>query len=284
MTRRTVGATALALISFASNSILCRLALGRHAIDALSFTTLRIVAGALALLVLAYLTARRGGPRPERSGSWTGAVALFVYAIAFSLAYLRIGAGLGALVAFGAVQVTMIGFGIARGERPGIAEWVGLAIALGGLLGLGLGGRSTVDPLGAGLMAVAGIAWGVYSLIGRGSRFALFDTAGNFVRATPMALVVTAFTLAQAHGSLTGVLLAVISGAITSGVGYSLWYSALPHLAATRAALLQLCVPVLAAIGAVLLLHETLSPRLVGSGAAILGGVALAVLGKRRAI
>jgi drug/metabolite transporter (DMT)-like permease len=269
-----------ALVGFACNSLLCRLALGHQEIDAASFTTLRVVAGALALALLARFDRRA---RERASGTWRGAAALFAYAIAFSYAYLRIGAGVGSLIAFGAVQLTMIGWGIRRGERPPALEWLGIALALGGLAALGLRGVGAVDVWGALLMVVAGVAWGVYSLLGRGSADPLADTAGNFLRAVPMALAVSLLAASSGapHATDLGVGLAVLSGALTSGVGYSLWYAALPYLPATRAAALQLATPVLTALAAVALLGETITPRLVGSGAAILGGLALVLAAKR---
>lgn len=265
---------ALSLVGFASNSILCRLALGRRTIDAATFTTLRVLAGAVALALLVRV-GRRG--RAGASGSWRGAAALFAYAIAFSFAYLRIGAGVGSLIAFGAVQLTMIGWGIARGEHPRPREWLGIAIAFSGLVVLGARGAGAVDLLGAALMSMAGAAWGVYSLLGRGSASPLGDTAGNFVRAVPMALAASAIAAAGAtpHATATGVLLAVASGALASGVGYSLWYAALPYLPAARAAALQLATPVLTAFVAVVLLGESVTPRLLGAAVAILGGLSL---------
>jgi len=282
-TLRLVALTAAALVGFAANSILCRLALGTHQIDAASFTTVRVVAGALALFALVRLAARRGAMRPARSGTWRGAAALFAYAIAFSLAYLRIGAGVGSLVAFGAVQLTMIGWGIWRGERPRAVEWLGIAVAFAGMVALATRGATAVDPLGGALMLCAGIAWGIYSLLGRGSANPLVETAGNFLRAVPMALVVSvvAAMVAGPQATREGLLLAVVSGALTSGVGYSLWYAALPHLPATRAAALQLVTPVLTAFAAVWFLGESLTPRLLGSAAAVLGGLALALVGRQ---
>src|SRR5204862_2352849 len=172
---RLAALTVLALVGFAANSILCRLALGTHQIDAASFTTVRVVAGALALFALVRLAARRGASRPARSGTWRGAAALFAYAIAFSLAYLRIGAGVGSLVAFGAVQLTMIGWGIWRGERPHAIEWLGIAVAFAGMVALATRGSTAVDPVGGALMLCSGIAWGVYSLPGRGSANPIVD-------------------------------------------------------------------------------------------------------------
>ena len=282
---------AAALVGFAANSILCRLALGTQRIDAISFTTVRVLAGALALVLIARLTARRRAVRPAAAGSWRGASALFAYAITFSLAYLRIGAGVGSLIAFGAVQLTMIGWGIRRGERPAAVQWIGLLIAFAGLTVLATRGAGAVDPLGGALMLAAGVSWGIYSLLGRGSANPLIDTAGNFVRAAPMALAATLLAALAAtlgaqpitmHTSSGGLALAVVSGALTSGVGYSLWYAALPSLTATRAAALQLATPVLTALAAVAFLGESLTPRLIAAASAILGGLALALAGRRK--
>jgi len=281
---RVAALTAAALIGFAANSLLCRLALapgaaGGPSIDAASFTAVRLVSGAAMLALLAWATGMRDW---LRSGSWASAAALFAYALAFSLAYLRIGAGPGALLLFGAVQMTMIGWGLSSGERPGAWEWLGIALAFGGLGGLTLRGATAPDSLGAGLMVLAGIAWGIYSIRGRGSRRALGATAGNFARALPLALLSSLVLRGALHLSPRGALLAAASGALASGVGYSFWYAALPHLTATRAAVVQLAAPVVAAVGAVLLLGEPASPRLLGAGAAIIGGVALTVLARTR--
>lgn len=277
MSARTAALTGAALIGFAANSILCRLALGSRRIDAASFTGIRLLAGAVALAVLVRLA--RAPSEARRSGSWISAAALFGYAAAFSFAYLQLGAGPGALILFGTVQATMIGWGCVRGRRPGIVEGGGIAIALIGLCALTLPGASAPDPLGSGLMALAGIAWGVYSLRGQGSSFPLAATADNFARSLPFAGALVLATVAAAHPSREGVAFAVLSGAITSGVCYSLWYAALRRLATTQAAVVQLSVPLLAALGGVVLLGEPLTLRLALSGALILGGVALALAG-----
>jgi drug/metabolite transporter (DMT)-like permease len=279
--RRTALFTSLALIGFAANSLLCRMALGDGAIDAASFTAVRLASGALVLVLLAR-SWRRGAAR----GSTISAAALFAYAAPFSYAYLRLDAGMGALILFAAVQATMIGWGIARGERPRPAVWIGLALALGGLVGLAAPGASSPDPIGTAAMTAAGIAWGVYSLRGRSAPGSpLATTAANFARSVPLAAALVAIAAAASGLSASGrgLVLAALSGAVASGLGYSLWYAALPGLTATRAAVLQLLVPVLAAGGGVGLLDERVSTRLVVAGAAILGGVALAIRAGARA-
>jgi drug/metabolite transporter (DMT)-like permease len=269
---RFVLATAAALIAFAANSLLCRAALGAGRADAASFTLLRLSSGAAVLLLLSRGT---GG---ARGGSWPSALALFVYAAAFSFAYFSLSAGVGALLLFGSVQVTMIGAGIAAGERPPALVWAGLVLALGGLVHLSLRGARVPSLGGTGLMLAAGVAWGVYSLRGRRSGPPLPATADNFRRAAPLAALVSivAVLAGAIHLTPAGAALAVASGAITSGLGYVAWYSALPHLTAARAAVLQLSVPVIAAAGGVLLLGEVLTARLLISGAAVLVGIALA--------
>jgi drug/metabolite transporter (DMT)-like permease len=278
---RTAALTTAALVGFAANSLLCRMALRPRLVDAATFTSIRMVAGALALLVLGRMAAP---PRDaaDGGGSWGSAAALFAYAAAFSFAYLRIGAGVGALLLFGAVQATMLAWALSRGERLGWAEWAGLLAAVVGLVALVRPGLSAPDPAGAVLMIAAGAAWGAYSLRGRSASRPLAATAANFARAVPMAVALSLVLLGSVHLSARGALLAAVSGALTSGVGYSLWYAALAGLTATQAAVVQLSVPVLAAAGAVALLGETLTPRLGACGAIILGGVALAVLGRNR--
>jgi len=266
--------------AFAANSLLCRAALGAGLLDAATFTTLRLVSGALALAVLA------GGGRPRGGGhgSWASAAALFGYALAFSLAYVRIPAAVGALLLFGAVQATMIGWALLSGERPRSREWLGLVTALAGLVVLARPGLAAPDPLGSGLMIASGACWGVYSLRGRTATDPLRANAGHFSRAVPMALLASLAFLAVSAPRLTleGGLLAVASGAITSGVGYALWFAALRGLTATQAAIVQLTVPPLAAAGAVVFLGERLTFRLAVAGALILGGVGLAVGSRRR--
>lgn len=269
---RTLWLTAIALLAFASNSILTRMALGARHIDAASFTCVRLVSGAAMLWLLSRSKSDPGLSRRERVST---ALALFFYAAPFSYAYLRIGAAVGALVLFGVVQLTMMGYGIYRGERPTPLSYCGLALALFGLSWLTLPRASRPDPLGLALMVVAGVAWGVYSLLGKKSRAPVAANAWSFLLCVPLAL---ALVLAE-HRTLSigtrGLVLAIASGALTSGLGYAVWYRALAYLTATRAAIVQLSVPVIAGLGAVLFLGEALTSRLVVSALAILGGIAL---------
>jgi drug/metabolite transporter (DMT)-like permease len=276
---RTISATIAALIGFAANSLLCRMALGSRAIDAASFTFVRIASGAAMLIVLARLAPARARERP-RDG-WVSALALFAYAAAFSSAYLRVSTGVGALVLFASVQVTMIGWSIRRGARPTPLEWLGLAVALLGLAVLTLPGAVAPDPIGVASMMIAGLAWGVYSLRGRANSSPLASTARNFALCVPLALAWLVFAWPSIDVDARGVWLALASGAVASGIGYTLWYRALPRLTATRAALVQLVVPVIAALAGVIVLGERPTARLVASGAMILGGVGTAVLYRR---
>jgi drug/metabolite transporter (DMT)-like permease len=271
---RTTAATAFALVAFASNSVLCRLALGGKTIDPATFSTIRLASGAVMLTLIA--RALRNGKVAGPRGSWTSATLLFLYAAAFSFAYLSLSAGTGALILFGAVQLTMILAALRSGERPHVLEWTGLTLALAGLVVLVLPGLTAPSPAGWTLMAIAGISWGFYSLRGRGAGSPLADTTANFVRAVPLALGISLAMAGRFHVSREGALLAVASGALASGVGYVVWYAALRGLTATRAATVQLSVPVLAAAGGLLFLSERLSLRLVASAIMILGGVALA--------
>lgn len=267
------------MLAFAANSILCRLALRETAIDAATFTAVRVISGALALAAIVSL---RGKP-VLRTGNWISAAALFAYAGAFSFAYTQLSAGSGALLLFGAVQTTMLLWGWRKGERMNTAQGVGLILAVAGLIWFLLPGLSAPPPDAAALMLGAGVAWGVYSLRGRGAGDPLTATAGNFLRAVPLALVASAVFQARAQIDARGMWLACASGALTSGVGYSIWYAALRGLDATRAAIVQLCVPVIAAVGGVLMLGEKLGNRMLLASLAILGGIALSSLGRRGA-
>lgn len=277
MSARTLLLTALAMLAFAGNSLLCRLALRETEIDAASFTFIRLLSGALTLWILLKLR----HTRQPMAGNWPGALALFLYAAAFSFAYLQLDAGVGALLLFGAVQLSMLLWGLLRGERLNLLATLGTLLASAGLLALLLPGASAPPFSAALLMLLAGIAWGAYSLLGRGQGDPLAVTAGNFLRATPLAVLLAVALLAQLQWDVPGLLYALLSGALTSGIGYAIWYSALPDLRASQAATVQLSVPILAALGGSLLLGEALSLRLLLSAAAVLGGIAL-VLGSRQ--
>jgi drug/metabolite transporter (DMT)-like permease len=279
---RTLAFTVLALVAFASNSVLCRMALGEAAIDAASFSTIRLMAGAGTLVAI---TAATGQSHERLQGaSWTSALVLFLYAVPFSFAYTWLTTGTGALIMFGAVQVTMLLAGLLGGERPHSRQWLGLSLAVGGLVYLVLPGLAAPPLAGAGLMAVAGVCWGIYSLRGRGALNPLEQTAGNFARSVPFTMAVSILAFQQQHLEAWGVLLALASGALASGLGYVAWYSALRTLSATRASLVQLPVPILAAVGGLIVLGEPFSLRLVVSAALVLGGVALALAATERPV
>jgi drug/metabolite transporter (DMT)-like permease len=265
---------------FAGNSILCRLALGPPDIDAAGFTAIRLASGAVMLLLIARSTGRR--LTAQTRGNWVSGAALFAYAILFSFAYLRLGVGTGALILFALVQATMIVWGLIRGERPRPAQWLGLTAALGGLTYLVSPGLSAPSPAGSLMMASAGIAWGIYSLRGRGTSDPIVTTTDNFIRSVPMVLIVAAILYRDIDLSARGVALALASGALASGVGYVIWYAALRHLSATRAASVQLTVPVIAALGGLVFLGEAVSLRLAVSAVLILGGVGLTLAGREK--
>ena len=274
---RTLALTALAMTAFAGNSLLCRLALQHSAIDPASFTAVRLVSGALVLWALV----RWRGQRP--AGDWRSAAALFVYAAAFSYAYLSLSAGTGALLLFGAVQATMLGWGLWRGQRLRLGQTAGLVLAMGGLVALLWPGVTAPPPMGALLMLAAGVAWGVYSLRGRGAGDPTAVTAGNFVRAAVLAVPLALAALPWAQVDAAGLLWALCSGAVTSGLGYAVWYTALKGLHPTSSASVQLSVPVLTALGGVAFLSEPLTLHLTLCSAAILGGIACVIAGQRSA-
>jgi drug/metabolite transporter (DMT)-like permease len=267
--------TAAALAGFAANSLLTRLALTTGAIDAWSFMMVRFAAGAITLTVLS------GSRAAWSAGSWLSAATLAVYGVTFTVAYLRLDASLGALLLFGSVQAAMIGWGVLKGERPQPFDWLGLALAIAGLLVLTAPGLSAPDPAAAVSMVVAGLTWGIYSLHGRSSRSPVAMSAGNFIRTLPLAAVLGLPAVSTVSLTSYGLLLGVVCGALTTGLAYAAWYAALPRLTAWRASLLQLCVPVLAALGAVVFLGEAISLRVWLAGAAIGGGVLLS-LGRTR--
>jgi drug/metabolite transporter (DMT)-like permease len=271
---RTILLTAAAMVAFAANSVLARLAFATAGAEPLSYTGIRHAAGAITLALL--LALRRQSLRP--AGSWTGAAALFGYAILFSIAYILLGAGTGALILFASVQIGILGWAIYKGDRPGAIEWLGFFVAFAGLVYLVSPGVVAPHPLGALLMLAAGLCWAAYTLIGRGSVSPLADTAGNFIRSSPIAAVMIVAG-AMTHGVSPGAALyAVASGALASGIGYAVWYAVLPALSRTRAAIVQLTVPAIAAAGGVVFIGEALSLRLVVATVAIVGGVALALV------
>jgi drug/metabolite transporter (DMT)-like permease len=294
--------TLVTMTAFAGNSLLCRLALKQTSIDAASFTFIRIISGAIALWLIVefrrrLMIDRTASPLVERppnlspvtrhsslpqAGNWPSALALFAYAAAFSFAYISLSAGMGALLLFGAVQATMIIWGLRKGEQLRARQWIGLAFALGGLVALLFPGLSAPPLGGSILMLSAGIAWGIYSLRGQASGDPISETAGNFLRAVPLAAVLSVSFLHWARLDRAGVGLAILSGAIASGVGYAIWYTALPGLKAASAATVQLSVPVLAAAGGILFLGESITLRLLLASLAVLGGIALVVIEKRR--
>lgn len=290
--------TSFALGAFAFNSILCRLALGDGEADAIGFTVVRLVSGAVLLAILASRISKGDSLTLDESpllmrgllqsrallhfGNWESAFFLFAYAICFSLAYLDLTAATGALILFGSVQLTMIAVALVRGERPPVLEWLGLLLAISGLVYLVFPGLEAPPLFSSLLMAAAGAAWGFYTLRGKGSSDPLADTTGNFVRSVPMIALVAIPFLSKIQFSNRGTVLAIISGAVTSGVGYAIWYAALKYHTPTRAAVLQLSVPVIAAVLGIVLLAETANVRLVVASILILGGIGLTIFRKGR--
>lgn len=274
--RPVVALTTLAMIAFACNSLFCRIALRETAIDATTFTSVRLLSGALVLWLIVRL--RRGSTSAAVRGDWTSAGALFVYAAGFSFAYRELPASLGALLLFGAVQTTMIGHGLRRGESLSAPQLAGLLLALAGLVGLLLPGLSAPPVAGSLLMLAAGVAWGVYSLRGKAQGSPLQVTAGNFLRAVPITLALSVAMARSASIDAGGIGYAMLSGALASGVGYALWYAVLPSIRSTTAATVQLSVPPLAALGGIAFLGESLTWRLLLASLAILGGIAMVTL------
>ena len=282
----TPALTLFALVAFAANSVLCRLALGHGSADPASFTFIRLLSGVCALALICAVRwrspediarIRRAGPIP-----WASAILLFLYAAPFSFAYISLGAGTGALILFACVQATMLAAAMGAGERFRWMEAAGLAIALAGLTYLVFPGLSAPSPVGSALMAIAGISWGLYSLRGRGSTNPIADTTKNFALAFPLSALLCVSMLKSVHMSARGLMLAIASGAFASGLGYVAWYAALRGLTRIRAATVQLTVPVLAAVAGVVLIGETVTLRLVLSAILILGGVGLALAGRAR--
>ncbi len=285
MDPRTLICTALALVAFGANSVLCRVALQQTTIDPATFTTLRVVSGAVMLLIVQQLTRTRALPGSamalRAAPTWSSAAVLCVYAVPFSFAYTGLTAGTGALLLFGSVQVTMLVAAWRMGERIQVPQWAGLVAAAAGLVYLVLPSLATPAWDAALSMIVAGVAWGFYSLWGRGAADPLANTTTNFVRSVPIAGAVSLALWSRAHVDTRGALLAITSGAVTSGLGYVVWYTALRGLTAVRAALVQFTVPILAAAGGVLFLSETISLRLIVAGLLVLGGLTLALPTRR---
>jgi len=277
---KTIILTIFALIAFAANSVLNRLALSTLSIDAPSFTIIRLVSGGIVLLLI-LLVKNNATIAATPKGSWLSSVMLFTYAIAFSLAYITLDTATGALILFAAVQISMLLISLIKGTRLSAFEWLGIFIAFAGFVYLVYPDLATPSVKGFLLMSLAGTAWGVYTLKGRGTKDALADTTYNFIRCIPFAFLLMLMTFDQSSISLKGVILAMMSGAIASGIGYTVWYEALRGLSATQAAVVQLSVPIIAAVGGVLFVSEQLTQRLMISIVFVLGGILLVVLGKR---
>jgi drug/metabolite transporter (DMT)-like permease len=275
---KTIILTGLALIAFAANSVLCRLALGNEAIDASSFTVIRLLSGTIVLLIIISIT--RKTTETSSKGSWAASFMLFLYATTFSYAYISLDTATGALILFGSVQITMILLSLISGTRLHITEWTGVAVAFTGFVYLILPGVTTPSVIGFMLMTVAGIAWGIYTLKGRGSKSPLMDTTYNFLRTTPLVVLLAIFTINDINYSSEGIILALLSGGLTSGIGYTIWYIALGGLSSTQAAVLQLSVPLIAALGGVLFVSEAITFRLTISATMVLGGILIVILGK----
>jgi drug/metabolite transporter (DMT)-like permease len=258
---------------------LCRLALANNTIDAAGFTIFRLFSGAIVLFLIINLSKKN--VKKSNKGSWLGGATLFLYAVTFSFAYISLDTGIGALILFGAVQITMILWSVLKGNRLHLSEWAGILISFGGFIYLVIPGATAPSPIGFILMTMSGIAWGIYSLIGRNSKNPLMDTAYNFMRTIPFIILVFIIFINHMHYSYEGILLAILSGGITSGIGYVLWYMALGGLSATQAAVVQLLVPVIAAFGGVIFVSESITFRLAVSAIMVLGGILLVFLGRK---
>jgi len=278
---KTIGYTVTALIAFAANSVLCRMALKDNAIDASSFTAIRLLSGvAMFLILLSFNSHSPNEANDKQSKTWISALMLFLYAISFSFAYISLETGTGALLLFGTVQITMITTSIISGHRLRLFELLGMTVSFSGLAYLVYPAITTPSFIGFILMVVSGFAWGMYTVIGRGSLNPLNDTALNFKYTIPLVLVLVLTTLPMMSLSFDGVVLAVLSGAFASALGYTVWYIALRGLSATEAAVVQLSVPVIASIGGILFVSEPISMRLVIACTLVLSGILMVVLGK----
>ncbi len=275
---KTTFFTGISLIAFAANSILCRFALGKSTIDASSFTAIRLFSGAIVLLIIVSL--KKNNNNSMSKGSWFASSMLFLYAITFSFAYTSLDTGTGALILYGAIQITMILLSLFSGARLQVAEWIGMAISFAGFVYLILPGVTSPSLAGFLLMSIAGMAWGIYTLIGRSSKNSLMDTTYNFLRTIPLVIILAIMSFKFSHYSFEGVLLAALSGGIASGIGYTIWYISLGGLSTIQAAVFQLLVPILAVLGGVIFISEVITSRLVTSSIMILGGILIVVLGK----
>lgn len=271
--------TTITMIAFGANSIFGRVALEGDAIDPSSYSFIRLLSGAIMLAILVGASSVVS-KKNFSHGNIISALCLFAYAAAFSFSYVNIETGVGALILFACVQAVMIGWALFEGDRPSLFEWLGIVIAFGAFIWLVSPGLEAPDPIAATLMAISGIAWGTYSLRGKSSSDPLKATAGNFLLSVPMGLVLLFITISSSQITLYGVILAIASGAITSGMGYALWYKVLPQLTSTRASIVQLTVPVVAGIGGLIFLSEPLTFRFVLASALILGGVAISIVMK----
>lgn len=280
---KTALLTFVALIAFAANSVLCRMALADNSIDASSFTSIRLISGSVVLLLLVFLRSKfRTGDKQIIKGSWTSGAFLFLYAACFSFAYITLDAGVGALIAFASVQITMISYALIKGRKLNNREWIGVILAFAGFVYLVSPGINAPPLEGFVLMTVSGFGWGMYSVRGKTSENPLEDTSFNFLRSLPYLVIVMIIGMNKFNFSERGVLLAIASGAVTSGIGYTIWYMALNGLNNVQASVVQLSVPALAAAGGILLLSEELSLRFVLSSTIILGGIYLVITGKRK--
>ena len=276
---QTISLTMLALLAFAGNSVLCRIALDNNIIDAASFTSIRLFSGIVFLLFLVRVKTKQ--KINLKKGSWLSAFFLFLYALAFSYGYITLDTGTGALILFGAVQATMIIYSLVKGRKLLLIEWIGLLFAALGLCILLLPGASAPSLNGFILMAISGTAWGAYTLAGKGSQNPLVDTAHNFLKTLPLIAIVTLLTLNDIQLSNKGIMLAIISGAVMSGLGYAIWYSVLTKLSVTEAATIQLSVPIIATIGGVIFSNELVTIKLILASILVLGGVLIVTLGKQ---
>ncbi len=274
--------TAIALVAFAANSVLCRMALGDDLVDPVTFTAIRLSGGAIALSLIFWMTRKKESSQ-LLEGAWRSAIALYGYALAFSLAYVSLSSGTGALILFGAVQITMLLAAFRSGEQMGAIQWTGFCVAIAGIIYLVSPGIAAPDLKGALLMMISGMAWGMYSIAGKSVKSPIAMTTGNFIRAAIMMVPtsIIALVLAMSSVSTYGVALALTSGVVTSGMGYVIWYKVVPMLTTTQAAVVQLLVPLLAALGGVIFIGEQFTVRLALASLLILGGVVLSIFAKK---